>query len=207
MSSTPTNTNTNTQGVLIDNQRLSTQGVLIDNQRLSTNPSGTKSNQTFVDVHLTPTTPIAQAVIVNNVHVEFNENMKHCLQKARVINIICLFDIIFGLLYSIYFPVFLFPLLASLTGFFGSKKFNKTLTCLYMVYLIFNIIFRLFNFGFILSASEIQLGIIIFSVVILIVDFFILWYVFSFNKILVHLLESEVYYLRTNLEVQKKFIC
>jgi len=30
------NTNTNTQGVLIDNQRLSTQRVLIDNQRLST---------------------------------------------------------------------------------------------------------------------------------------------------------------------------
>jgi hypothetical protein len=30
------NTNTNTQGVLIDNQRLSTQGVLIDNQTLST---------------------------------------------------------------------------------------------------------------------------------------------------------------------------
>jgi hypothetical protein len=184
-----------------------TQGVLIDNQRLSTNPSGTKSNQTFVDVHLTPTTPIAQAVIVNNVHVDFNENMQHCLQRARVINIICLFDIVIGLLYSIYFPVFLFPLLASLTGFFGSKKFNKILTSLYIAYLIFNIIFRLFNFGYILSSSDIQLGIIIFSGVILIVDLFILWYVFSFYKMLVRLLEPEVHYLRTNLEIQKKFIC
>jgi len=31
-----------------------------------------KPNQTFVDVNLTPTTPIAQAVIVNNIHVDFN---------------------------------------------------------------------------------------------------------------------------------------
>ena len=83
-----------------------------------------KSNQTFVDVNLTPTTPIAQAVIVNNIHVDFNENMKNCLQKARVIHIICLFDILIGLIYSIYYPIFLFPLLASITGYCGSKKFN-----------------------------------------------------------------------------------
>ena len=166
-----------------------------------------KPNQTFIDVNLTPTTPIAQAVIVNNIHVDFNENMKHCLQKARVIHIICLFDIVIGLIYSIYFPVFLFPLLVSITGYCGSKKFNKTLILFYITYLVFNIIFRIINIGFIINSQEIQVGMILFSGIILLVDFFIVWYIINFYKLLTQLLESEIYYLQSNLNVQNKFIC
>ena len=166
-----------------------------------------KSNQTFVDVNLTPNTPIAQAVILENVHVEFNENMKNCLQKARVIHIICLFDILMGLIYSIYYPMFLFPLLASITGYCGSKKFNKTLIIFYITYLFFNVIFRIVNIGFIINSQETQVTMLLFSALILLIDFFIIWYIVKFYKLLTQLLESEIYYLRSNLNVQNKFIC
>ncbi len=78
---------------------------------------------------------------------------------------------------------------------------------MYCAYLILNIIFKIINFGFILNATEIQIGMLIFSAIILFIDSFILWYVFSFYKLVTQLLDSEVYYLRTNFEVQKKFIC
>ena len=57
------------------------------NNRNSNNQQGV-----FVDVNLTPTTPIAQAVIVDNINVEFNENMKLCLKKASQLDSQTLFE-------------------------------------------------------------------------------------------------------------------
>ena len=172
------------------------------NNRNSNNQQGV-----FVDVNLTPTTPIAQAVIVDNINVEFNENMKLCLKKALIINIVCLFDLISGLIYSFYYPIFLLPLIGAITGYFGTKKFSKPLIIVYLIYLTINILFRTINFGFILNSSTLQLGLIIFSIFIFLFDFFILTYTCSMFSIMNKLLDSELSFLRTNLSVQKKFIC
>jgi len=111
--------NTNTPRVLIDNQRLSTNNL---SKTVIAQPIS--SNQQLVEVPLTPNTPIAaQAIIIES--IELNPKMKLALTYSKIINIICILDIIFGLCYSLYYPSFLVPILFSISGYFGTKWFHK----------------------------------------------------------------------------------
>ena len=96
----------------------------------------------LIDVPLTPNTPIAIGTIVVDQQLQLNPKMKLCIKKAKLVNILCLIDILFAVVYSLYYPIFLISILCSLTGYFGSKKFNYQLTLFYIMYLIFNIIFN-----------------------------------------------------------------
>ena len=82
----------------------------------------------FVDVPLTPNTPIA-AVIINS--IEINPKMRTTIMYSKTLNIICILDLIFGLCYSLYYSYFLLPILFSLTGYLGTKWFHKNLIIVY----------------------------------------------------------------------------
>lgn len=164
---------------------------------------------TLMDIPLTPNTPIAIGTIVVDQQLQLNPKMKLCIKKAKLVNILCLIDILFAVVYSLYYPIFLISIICSLTGYFGSKKFNYQLTLLYIMYLIFNIIFRVVNFIYVITSinNDDLLFTIISFVVLFFVEFIISYIVISYYKLLKNLLKIEVKYLRTNLEVQKQFIC
>jgi len=143
-------------------------------------------------------------------HVDLmNPKMKLCIKKAKLVNILCLIDILFAVVYSLYYPIFLISIICSLTGYFGSKKFNYQLTLFYIMYLIFNIIFRVVNFIYVITSinNNDLLFTIISFVVLFLVEFIITYIVISYYKLLKNLLNIEVKYLQTNYDVQKQFIC
>jgi len=163
----------------------------------------------LMEVPLTPNTPIAIGTIVANEPMLINPKMKLCIKKAKLVNILCLIDILFAVVYSLYYPIFLISIICSLTGYFGSKKFNYQLTLFYIMYLIFNIIFRVVNFIYVITSinNDDLLFTIISFVVLFLVEFIITYIVISYYKLLKNLLNIEVKYLQTNYDVQKQFIC
>lgn len=178
------------------------------NNRTSNVPVATPVQRQLTDIPLTPNTPIV-GTIISEETMDLNPNMIDCLRKAQVVNIFCAVDIIFGFIYSLYYPLFFIPILCSLTGYFGSKKFNKQLILLYITFLIFNIIFRIINFTYnILSIDYKYIYIeFLFFILLFIFESIITIYVLNFYNLLKKLQDLEIRYLRTNINVQKKFIC
>lgn len=161
----------------------------------------------FVDVPLTPNTPIA-AVIINS--IEINPKMKTTIMYSKTLNIICILDLIFGLCYSLYYPYFLLPILFSLTGYLGTKWFHKNLIIVYLIYIVFNFFFKLLNFSWLLEQSnEIHTNtqFIILSIILYFFELIIILIVCRFLHLLKDLLDTEIKFLRTNSHVQKQFIC
>ncbi len=167
-------------------------------------------DRNLIDIPITPNTPIVtQAIIVESV-MELNQKMIKTVRYARVINIICILDIVFGLCYSLYYPNFLFPILFSVTGYFGTKWFHKSLTICYLFYLILNLVFKIANFSWILAKTNINhnnLSFTILSIILYLIEIVVIILVVRFLKMLKSLLELELKYLRNNLFVQKQFIC
>ena len=167
------------------------------------------SNQQLVEVPLTPNTPItAQAIIIES--IELNPKMKLALTYSKIINIICILDIIFGLCYSLYYPSFLVPILFSISGYFGTKWFHKNLIIFYLIYIVFNFIFRVVNYSWLLSQSNelhTNASFVVLSIILYIFEIFIIVLVCRFLNLLKDLLESEIKYLRNDSKIQKQFIC
>ena len=180
-----------------------------NNNTSNNNTSNIIESDEFVDVPITPNTPIAVGTLINQVTMDLNPKMLECIRRAKIVNIYCLIDIIFATAYSFIYPNFFIILLCSLTGYFGSKSFNHTLILLYITFLIFSIIFRLINFIYIISTINYNMFFInfIYFFFLFVFEIFITVYVLFFYGILKNLSELERQYLRTNKIVQKKFIC
>ena len=164
-------------------------------------------NNNFVDVPITPNTPIA-AVIIN--HVEINPKMKKTILYSKTLNIICILDLIFGLCYSLYYPYFLLPILFSITGYLGTKWFHKNLIIVYLIYIVFNFFFKLLNFSWLLEHSNeihTNTSFVILSIILYFFELIIILVVCKFFHLLKDLLDTEIKFLRTNSTVQKQFIC
>jgi hypothetical protein len=167
------------------------------------------SNPQLVEVPLTPNTPIAvQAIIIES--IELNPKMRLALTYSKIINIICILDIIFGLCYSLYYPNFLVPILFSISGYLGTKWFNKNLIIFYLFYIVFNFIFRVVNFSWLLSQSyelHTNASFVVLSIILYIFEILIIILVCRFLNLLKDLLDSEIKFLRTDFNTQKQFIC
>jgi len=163
----------------------------------------------FIDVPLTPTTPIATNVTIIET-VSLNQQMIKTLKYSKIINIICLIDVIFGILYSVYYPNFFYTTLLSLIGYFGSKGFSKKITLLYLFFIVLNFIFRIINFSWLLSESyevHTNTSFILLSIILYCFEIFIISLVFRFIYLLKKLSDSEIKFLKNDQNVQKQFIC
>lgn len=161
----------------------------------------------LVEVPITPTTPIATNVRIIET-VDLNQQMIKTLKYSKIINIICLVDVIFGILYSVYYPNFFYTTLLSLIGYFGSKKFNKSVTILYLFFIILNFIFRILNFSWQLSyGTQNNISFILLNIILYCFEIFIISLVFRFIYLLKKLSDSEKKFLRNDQNVQNQFIC
>ena len=95
------------------------------------------SDPKFIDVEINEGTPI-QSELSNNVNKTYN--------MSRMIKFCTCSSGLLYLIYCIYNPYFLFPFFITITGWYGANNYSKSLSIIYLIYLISTTISRLFIF-------------------------------------------------------------
>jgi len=83
-----------------------------------------------------PTTaiPVGNYQAAYPVQHDITPGQIECYSLRSTVKILCVIDIFFGLLYSIYNPYFIIPTMFAIGGYYGAKHYNN---CAVLTYLIF----------------------------------------------------------------------
>ena len=74
---------------------------------------------------------------------DINDKMLSCYYLRRTVKILCGIDIFFGLLYSIYSPLFIIPTIIAFFGYYGASHYKKNIVLIYLIYITLNWIAKL----------------------------------------------------------------
>jgi len=123
-----------------------------------------------------------------------NDNVVKIFKKSNLIKFITLYDIINSIFYLVIVPFYgfagIFCFIFSFIGFYGAKNLKKIYILIYLLYLLFQNIVRIGLFALILwnpiffSINQITILNVVLNSIILIVNLFLNYYVFSLYKII-----------------------
>ena len=114
--------------------------------------------------------------------------------KSSAIKCLALIDIVFSCFYIFASPFFALStficLVMSMIGYYGAKNLNIVQILCYNIYLILQNIFRIIVFGFYVThpeyfgISEINSGAILVNLIVIMLNIYINYFVYSFYKVI-----------------------
>jgi len=137
--------------------------------------------------------------------------MIECYSLRRTTKILCGIDIFFGIMYSLYNPIFFIPTIMAIGGYYGAKYYHACSVATYLVFVTFDWITKLgfFIYSWSLldpvdqSNSSFMWFFIIFSTI---VDMWITKIVFKFWRCLTTIPVLELNQLRTLQLERHRFV-
>ena len=146
-------------------------------------------------------------VITQNQNENINGKILYTYNASYTIKILACIDIFFNIIYSLYHLFYFFPLIFSIFGYLGAKYYNKIYICIYTSYIfIFNIIKFIFVHYMFSSSSSIYFYNLFFTIINIVIGFWILKIVYNFYKALNLLNEEELNILKNLKNIQYRFL-
>lgn len=151
---------------------------------------------------------------LNIVEDNISDKMKITYSLSKTVKCLALIDICFSVMYAFYNFWYFLPLLFGYFGYVGASKFNKNYISIYLCYNICNILSRfIFTIMFIGAYSQGTLNIkqnqftfnILFSVLCIFLEFWILKVIHKFRKYLLDLSIFEISRLK-DLKIEYRFV-
>ena len=149
-----------------------------------------------------------EVIVINqNVNNNINSKILYAYNVSYTIKILACIDIFFNVLYSLYHYFYLFPVILSMFGYLGAKYYNKIFIFIYTSYILFFNIIKLILVHYIFSSNaNIYFSNLFFTIINILIGFWILRIICNFYRALNLLNEEELNILKNLKNIKYTFL-